>query len=704
MTYHRWHLVVALSCLVLPSSTSMLAQGTKAATTTILEASPTPIAPGEAMRLVATVSPSVTGEGPVTGTITFSNGPNALGVVSIADGRAVLSTTALPIGSNISLTAYYSGNAEFNWSVSPSVHLTTLGRLRPVSTIELSVSPAQQVKQGSVVTLSANVLDAGHPLPAGLVIFYSTTSAHPGKTIVGQAQLTANGVATMKFRPPLGSLEFQAIYQGTNTHAGCESTWQSLTVTGQINTSTTISVDPPNYSANVTAYGALAASGDVIFSDATNPGTELASAPLGPSSAQFFVSRPTSIAVGGGQYFLKVADFNGDGILDTAVVGLGPDSTEELMILLGNPDGTFTQKSTISGIVGLFTVADFNGDGIPDIAVLQDGGPTTILVFLGSGDGTFIGQSSVPVPSLNAPASIVSADFNGDGNPDLLITNYNDSTTAVLLGDGEGGFRTIPSPTLGGNGGQAIVADFNGDGIPDVAVIALIPEVFALQPSLSFLSGNGDGTFVTSTLDIQCDEDSQFVVADFNGDGSPDIALTNCYNTQDLDILLGNGNTTFTAREWTGVVGDQFGDPLQIATGDLNGDGIPDLVLSNGFDAETGILLGKGDGTFLTGPVFSVPGGAQAGESAVADFNGDGISDLLTTASDSYYPGDENVTTMFEWRSSVARTSQATATIDTLPGTGTQQVLALYPGDTTHIGSISATAPVASAVPSRQKQ
>jgi hypothetical protein len=171
-----------------------------------------------------------------------------------------------------------------------------------------------------------------------------------------------------------------------------------------------------------------------------------------------------------------------------------------------------------------------------------------------------------------------------------------------------------------------------------------------------------------------------------------------------LDLLLGNGNTTFTSLEVPGAVGDKYADPIQVATGDLNGDGIPDLVLENPFDAEIGILLGKGDGTFLTGPVFPVPGGAEEGEVAVADFNGDGISDLLTTATDSYYPGDENVTTMFEWLSSVAQTSQATAAIVTLPGSGTGQVRALYSGDTTHIGSVSATAPAASAEPAHQKQ
>jgi hypothetical protein len=680
-------------------------QGPKVASAVTLEASPTPIAPGQTMRLVATISPSAVDGDVPTGTVTFSNGPNTLGMAPVSEGKAILSTTTLPIGSNITLTAIYSGDSVFNGSMSPPFHITARGTLRPISTTELSVSPSPTVAQGTVVTLSAKVLDAGFPVRTGLVIFYSSTSAHPGETVVGQVQLTPIGVASMKFRPPAGSLEFQAIYQGTNTHGGCESTWQNLTVMKKLDTSTTISVDPPNYSATVTAYGALAASGDVSFIDSTDSNVAFATAPLNLSSSQYFVSRPNLLNVGTGQYLIKVADFNGDGILDAAVI------SGELAILLGNADGTFTQESTssVSGIVRDLTVGDFNGDGIPDIAVLQDGGPSTVAVFLGRGDGTFISQPLIPVFSSYGANSIVTGDFDGDGNPDLLVTNYNDGSTALLLGNGEGEFRAVPSPTLGGAGGEAIVADFNGDGIPDVAVFTSIPEVFAIQPSLSILFGNGDGTFLTSSVDLPCDQDSAFGVADFNGDGLADIAVANCYNSQNLDVLLSNGNTTFTSLELPGAVGDQYDDPAEVATGDLNGDGIPDLVLSNPYSVQIGILLGKGDGTFVAGPVLPVPGEAWAGEAAVADFNGDGIPDLITTASPNTFIFDlsvppPNVNYMAEWISSVAQTSQATATNVTLPGTGTQQVFGLYPGDATHIGSVSATVPADAAGLPNQKQ
>jgi hypothetical protein len=576
-------------------------------------------------------------------------------------------------------------------SLSAPLHIMARGTFRPISTTELIVSPSPTVSQGTFVTLSAKVLDAGYPVRTGLVLFYSSTSAYPGETVVGQGQLTPSGVATMKFRPPAGSLGFKAVYQGTNTLAASESAPQSLSVTANIATSTAISVDPPTYSAEVTAYGPLAATGEVTFVDATDSNLKFATAPLGSANSQFSLTSAPSPNIGSGQYTMKVADFNGDGILDVAVVAGG------LTILLGNPDGTFTQKSTtsLSGVVRDIAVADFNGDGNPDIAVLQDDEPSTVAVFLGRGDGTFISQPPIPVFSFFGAYSMASGDFNGDGNADLLVTNYNDGTTTVLLGNGDGGFLVKPGPDLGGqDSSAAIVADFNGDGIPDVATLDMFAEEYAFNVEILF--GNGDGTFVVSSVPAQCDPNSGIAEADFNGDGFPDIVVGPCGSS--VNMLLGNGNTTFTSMSVPVSQIGEFLEPNYEVTGDLNGDGIPDLVLVNTAGSEIGIMLGKGDGTFLAGPVLTLAGGAWAGEAAVADFNGDGIPDLLSPATNSFwFQDDQNVTNMFEWFSSISQASQATATNVTLPGNGTQQVFALYPGDLTHIGSVSVSVPAAAA-------
>lgn len=667
-------------------------QGPKAATTTTLEASPTPIAPGQTMNLVATVSPSAAGQDRATGTITFSNGPNTLGVVPLSEGRAVFSTTALPIGSNISLTAYYSGNSEFTSSTSLPIYLTPRGTLRPGSTVALGVSPASSTPQGTVVTLSANVFDAGQPLTIGLVTFYGSTSAHPGKTMLGQAQLTPAGVATMKFRPPLGSLAFQAVYQGTNSHAGCASTWQSLTVTGKLATNTDISANPPNYSATVTANGLLAASGQVTFADATNSNLAFATAPLIPLntlSTQFSLTPATPPNIVNGLVGVATADFNSDGILDVATI-----TASGLTILLGNPDGTFTQKFTASltGNGTSLAVADFNSDGIADVAVAQDGDPYgSVEVFLGRGDGTFISRTTVAAGSYGT-WWIVAGDFNGDGIPDLLTTNVYNVSTAVLLGNGDGTFRAIPSPNLASLAlGPPIVADFNGDGIPDVAT-----GVFS--DGVSLLLGNGDGTFVSRFLPVPADIDNGTLAeADFNGDGIPDLLLTG--GLPGVTLLLGNGNATFTP--YLMPVALPYDELVPTAV-DLNGDGIPDLVLQDPGKFELDIELGRGDGTFVQGPIVPTPNpmpNQYPGYSGVAvgDFNGDGIPDVLALSGSS-------TPAIYEWFSAVTQTSQATARNVTPPGTGTQQVYAIYPGDATHLGSVSATVPAASTVPAHQEK
>jgi len=682
-------------------STSVPLQGPKVATVVTLDASPTPVVLGQTMRLVATVTPSVVDQDKATGTMTFSSGPNALGAaVPVVNGRAVFTTSTLPIGSNISLTAFYSGDTDFRSSQSQPVRLTAAGTLRPATSTVLRVSGAPAVPLGTVVTLSARVVNSGAPTSTGLVIFYSSTSAHPGETVIGQAQITPSGFATMRFRPPMGSLAFKAVYQGTNTHAGSASAPVSLSVTGTISTSTAVSVAPPGYSATVTANGPLAASGDVSFVDATDSNFVFATAPLSLSSTQLSLPAPIWMNLGGGPDGGFVADFNGDGILDIVTIATGV-SSYELSILLGNRNGTFRQGFTgaVAGFPRDYTVADFNGDGIPDVAVLQDAGQQpSVAIFLGRADGTFLTPSTFPVAL--EPYAIAAGDFNDDGTPDLLITSYNDGTVTVVLGDGKGGFSAAPSFDQGYPGqGPALVGDFNGDGYPDV----ITANYNGFQANIMVFLGNGDGTFALNGFSVPCGEFGM-TEADFNGDGTPDVLLSGCET--DLELLLGNGNGTFAF--WSlpvppiGPAEDDFG----AAAADLNGDGIPDLVVTNDFTptAPMAILLGRGDGTFLAGPIFSPPGNPTPVPAAtlLGDFNGDGIPDILETTNSGVL-GPRLTPLAFEWSPSITQTSQA-ATNTTPPGTGTQQVYAAYSGDATHTGSTSSTVPATGSSEKRQQK
>jgi Big-like domain-containing protein/VCBS repeat protein len=303
-------------------------------------------------------------------------------------------------------------------------------------------------------------------------------------------------------------------------------------------------------------------------------------------------------------------------------------------------------------------IADVNGDGEPDLVVVNECAigvsncaTGTVGVLLGNGDGTF--QTAIPYGSGGYDsASVAVADVNGDGKPDIVVTNYcvgliycGYGTVGVLLGNGDGTFQTAVLADLGGYGADSIaVADVNGDGKPDL-VVGNDCAVGVSCGAVGVLLGNGDGTFQTA---IPYGSGGYGVVsvavADLNGDGKPDIVVhnncaigvSNCA-TASVGVLLGNGNGTFqTAVPYgTGGFYSEYLAPMSVAVADVNGDGKPDIVVANYCSnanncatASVGVLLGNGDGTFQTAVPYD-SGGYGAVSVSVADVNGDGKPDLV---------------------------------------------------------------------------
>jgi hypothetical protein len=161
-----------------------------------------------------------------------------------------------------------------------------------------------------------------------------------------------------------------------------------------------------------------------------------------------------------------VADFNGDGKLDLAVA-----AQEGLSVLLGNGDGTFqaAQNYAIGALRGLAT-ADFNGDGFLDLAVWQAGTPGTVQILLGQGDGTFQAGPSYTAGSARTSVGLVAGDFNGDGIPDLAVTDSDAGSVSVLLGKGDGTFTGPQNFAVGTPVNSLAIAHFNGDANLDLAV------------------------------------------------------------------------------------------------------------------------------------------------------------------------------------------------------------------------------------------
>ena len=321
------------------------------------------------------------------------------------------------------------------------------------------------------------------------------------------------------------------------------------------------------------------------------------------------------VAAAGYPSSLVARDFDADGVLDLVAVSRYLD---DVCFLAGRGDGSFGRALSVPVPGNPLTVAlgDFNNDGTVDLATSSG------AVLLGLGGGRF----ADPVDT-GARGIVAAGDLNADGRQDLALARFglgrsDPGDVAVVLGRGDGTFAAPVRYPAGTHPTAVALADFNGDGSLDVAVANLD------SMNVSVLPGRGDGTLSPAVSTTTGPRPTLLAIADFNADGRPDLAVPyegfpDFEPTGGLSILIGRGDGTFSLSG-----ADAGPAPSGAATGDFDGDGHQDVAVGDALNESALVLLGMGDGTFAAprrfhaghGPIFVV----------AADVDADGFLDLIT--------------------------------------------------------------------------
>jgi hypothetical protein len=344
-------------------------------------------------------------------------------------------------------------------------------------------------------------------------------------------------------------------------------------------------------------------------------------------------------------FALFAGDLDGDGHIDLVAAN---EQANSLSVYLneGNATGMFQSLASQSTayLTGPYptggAIADFNHDGIPDVITADfHGNSVSILLgtptMMGSGKGTGALAPKTSYPTIDGAetASLAVGDLNGDGNLDVIAANPavhlpSAASMSQFMGRADGTLGPPVTTPIGTGSSQpysVAIGDFNGDGKKDVLIADLA------NGSIIVRLGNGDGTFQREVSYASGGQGPTIILTyDVNLDGKLDLVCAN-RGSSNVTVRLGRGDGTFR-RAIVSTTGPGT-SPFSIAVADFNLDGVPDVVTANFMTGNGSVLLGIGNGRFEA-PINTGPTARQGGFSygvAVGDFNGDGKPDFATT-------------------------------------------------------------------------
>jgi len=289
------------------------------------------------------------------------------------------------------------------------------------------------------------------------------------------------------------------------------------------------------------------------------------------------LSPSQTLTVGNSPVGLATADVNGDGKEDVICGNVGSNS---LSVLTNNGLGGFAPAGTYPVGTGPVSVAaaDVNGDGKVDL-ICANYGDDTLTVLTNDGNGFF--TVSAVVPTGSQPYRVVAADFNGDGNMDLVCANSGDGTLSVFTNDGRGDFTLLATNTVSGGVEWVTVVEANGDDKPDLATAS-----GGLISTISILTNNGAAIFTLAST-VSSSGASMVAAGDINGDGKDDLVCNNNGSgiQGSMTVLTNDGRGNFTVSttvpvgttDWPYIGGNY---PNFVTVADFNGDGNDDVAVS----------------------------------------------------------------------------------------------------------------------------
>ncbi|HEX9991501.1 MAG TPA: FG-GAP-like repeat-containing protein [Acidimicrobiales bacterium] len=381
-----------------------------------------------------------------------------------------------------------------------------------------------------------------------------------------------------------------------------------------------------------------------------------------PGSAGGTFEQPPQAPLFAPPFKITTGDLDGDGDTDVAASIQGFSTSDQVVqLLLNDGTGTLVPSGTVPALGRPFSIdaADFDLDGDDDLVWQLAGySQPDVGVALSNGDGTFADAFAIRENDC-APGQISTADMDGDGDPDIVMPDE---------GGGEFGSDCVQGqsvtiiPSLGdgtfGNGirvetealpQHALGADMDGDGLNDVVSAHLSGNGGDLAVALN----NGDGTFAQHVEIDTGRSHREIAAADLDGDGDVDVAGV---DTDDgITVFLNDGSgVAFTTEVYDGETVNGYLNAVAIDIGDVDVDGVPDIAVANWTGNDVGVWYGHGDGTFSPRAIHYGMNTAIT-DLELADFDGDGLVDVATPNTQA------NATTMASAGRTSARAAEAGA-------------------------------------------